>query len=223
MLKFSNYEKYVPTSKQLDEFENKIKSEEEEILIFDKFKKEKEYFFDLDGIFEYNEIISPIIKVLSIRFNFSNNLFIKLKEINFNKIEKKIYQLLFDSFEEKLLKIDYITYSEVIRNLNVFFKNNIDLFENPIDIDNLPKKEINIILDRIKKALTNLKEIGDKFKIYNFQYFISFLGKKKQEIEKKELEYKNKLVRDNTINLLNDQSNNNNRKLIDSIKKKILI
>ena len=48
LLEFSNYKKYVPTSKQIDDFE--MKSEEEENLIFNKFTKEKYYSLNIERV-----------------------------------------------------------------------------------------------------------------------------------------------------------------------------
>ena len=195
LLEFSNYEKYVPTSKQIDDFE--MKSEEEENLIFNKFTKEKQYSFDIEGLFKQGEILTSINKILSIHFNYSEKIIKELKDEYFTETEKKIYDLLFESFDQKLLKNDYILYSELIRILNIFFKNNIDLFDELVNIDNLNRKERFFYLDKIENALTNLKEYKKKYIEFDFQYFISVLEKKKENIENINIENENKKEREN--------------------------
>ena len=223
LLEFSNYNKYVPTYDDLEKFVDNIKSEEEENLIFDKFKNEKQYFFNIEGIFEQGEILTPVNKILSTYFNYSNLFFIELKDKYFNEIQKQIYDLLLKFINEKLLKNDYILYSELIRNLNFFFKNNIDLFEEleEEEINGLNKNDRDFKLSKIEKALLYLKEINNKYIDFNFQYFIDDLEKKKKIIETINTENEKEIEKQNAINFLKGHSNDKNKFLIDNLKKKI--
>ena len=80
----------------------------------------------------------------------------------FTKTEKEIYNFLLDNFDEKLLKIDYITFSELIRSSNNYFKNNYDLFEDTTDYENISQKERNLKLEKLERALYNLEEMKTK-------------------------------------------------------------
>ena len=199
--------------------------EEEEILLFKKFGKEKEYHFNIDGIFNKNENISSVIMILSLFFNYDIDLVKFLKDEYFTETEKQIYILLLENFEKKLSDIDYISYSELIKALNTFFKKNIDLFDNSIDIEYLSQKERNLKLGKNQKALSLLKEMERKFLKIDFKYFINFLEKLNKEIEKINFENQNKIIKDDIINEINKSLNNyydqNNKKFFDGLKNKI--
>ena len=80
-----------------------MKSEEEELELFKKFKEDKKYFFNIEGIFSKNTNITPIIKVLSLFFSYINEFsFIKM----LSEAEKKIYELLIKDLDKKLSKKD---------------------------------------------------------------------------------------------------------------------
>jgi len=223
LLEFSNYNKYVPTSKDIDTLFDDLKTEEEELELFKKFKDEKKYFFNIEGIFLQNKNITPVIKILSLFFNYSDEFSYLIK--TFSETEKKIYELLLKDLDQKLLKKDYIIYSELIRVLNLYFKNNIDLFDDNSNFENLSQKERNLKLDKIKKSLINLEEIENKFKNFKFKYFFDILKNKIQKIENINIENQNMILKENIINDINntldDKFNDNSRIIIEGIKKKI--
>ena len=146
----------------------------------------------------------------------------KLKEEYLTETEKKLDDLLFDNFKLKLVKNDYILYSELIRILNTFFKNYIDLFDKLINIEHLSKKDRDFYLEKIDKALTNLNDFSKKYIGFDFKYFISILENKKQKIEKINADKKKIIEIENTINLLEKHKNINNKLLIENVKKKFL-
>ena len=170
--------------------------------------------FDIEGIFNKGEKLTPINKILSIYYNYSSFLFEKIKDEYFSKTEKEIYKLLNVLMEEKLLETDYIIISDFIRILNTFFNNNIYLFNDLSDFNKLSKEEVEFKYYQIEKALTNLKEINAKYekrfnlkkinekneKKFNLEYFISFLEEKKEEIEDINTQNKTKEERQNSIN-----------------------
>ena len=228
LLEFSNIKKYIPTSEQIDEFEDKLKLEGEEVILYDKFNEDKIYCFNIEGIFQNsnNKNTPPIIKILSLYFNYSIDIFTIIKNEYFTKTEKDIYELILDNFEQKLLKIDYIAFSELIRNLNNYFNNNIDIFEDTTNYEDISQKNRNLKLEKIQKALYGLEEIKKKFGELNFKNLFTNLENKKQKIEKINFENQNKILKENMINEINncldDNKNDANKNLIESIRKKIL-
>ena len=227
LLEFSNYKKYIPTSEQVDEFEEKLKLDGEELSLYNKYKSEKEYSFNIEGIFKQDINKTPsVIRILSLYFNYSIEIFTKIKNEYFTKTEKDIYNLILEDFDKKLIKYDYLIYYELIRTMNNYFKNNIDLFEDETDYENISQKERYLILEKLEKALYNLEEIKKKFAGQNFKDFSIVLENKMQEIEKINNENQNKIMKENMINEINncldDNKNDANKFLIESIKKKIL-
>ena len=223
LLEFSNYNKYVPTSKDIDVLFDDLKTEEEELELFKKFKDERKYFFNTEGIFSQNKNITPVIKILSLFFNYSDEFSYLIK--TFSETEKKIYELLLKDLDKKLLKNDYIIYSELVKVLNIYFKNNIDLFDDNSNVENLSQKERNLKLEKINKSLINLKEIKNKFGSFKFEYFFDILQNKKQKIEDINKENQNMILKENIINDINhtldDKCHDNSRIIIEGIKKKI--
>ena len=220
LLEFSNFNKYIPTSNDIDDFEGNLISEEEELELFIKFKEDKKYYSNIEGMFLVNKNIPPVVKILSLYFNYQNELNNIMKE--FSKTEKQIYELLLKDIDEKLLKNDYIVYSELIRVLNIYFKNNIYLFDDNSNIENLNQKERNLKLEKIKKSLINLEEIEKKYITFNFKSFNNILDKKRKEIEQKNNENQNIILKDSLINDVNNKKfNDNNNIIIESFKKKI--
>ena len=228
VLEFSNVKKYIPTSEQVDEFEDKLISEGEEILLYDRFINEK-HSLNNEGIFKQVDYkkVTPVIRILSLYFNYSTELFKKIMDEYFTKTEKEIYLFLLDKFDEQLLTIDYISYSELIRNLNNYFKNNYDLFEDITDYENISQKERNLKLEKLERAIYDLEEIKQKYDNLNFKYFSNVLENKKNKIEEINQENQNKILKENMINEINnyldDNKNNDNKILIENIKKKYLI
>ena len=220
LLEFSNFNKYIPTSKNIDDLEEDLISEEEELKLFSKFKEDKKYYSNIEGMFLINKNIPPVIKILSLFFNYQNEFDDIMKA--FSKAEKQIYELLLKDIDKKLFENDYIIYSELIKVLNIYFKNNIDLFDDISNIEDLNQKERNLKLEKIKKSLINLEEIEKKFKDFNFKNFNYILEKKKKEIEEKNNENQNIILKDNLINDVNNKKfNDNNNAIIESFTKKI--
>ena len=250
LLKFSNYKKYVPTYEQFDEAFEDFKDETEELVFFEKYKKRRNNNFDISWIYNKiqnnnninNKInideesdeeldkeddkqnenhFTPITKILTLFFNYSKNFFDSMMNENFSDIEKEIYKLLLEDFEDKLKENDYITYSDLIRSVDIYFNNFIHLFEEiPEDILN-NAKERNYRQQNITTAYEKLKEIQDIFIKFNFEPILSKLNGQKnliEEINEKNIKEKEK---QEIMDSLDCYKNNNNQKLIEAAKVKI--
>ena len=251
LYKFSDYKNYIPTYEQFDEVFNITIDETEELSLFKKFKKKKKNNFDISWIFgrikqnknnKENQIalneesdeeiddeddnqkenhITPVTKVLTLFFNYSKNFFDFIKNEYFNNIEKEIYELLLENFDEKLKGNDYIIYSDIIRALDIYFNNYFYLFDEVSEDILNNTKERNLRLQNINKALENIKEIQNKFIKFNFKSLITILNGHKEKIEKINEKNINELEKQEVIDSLDNYKNKKNQKLIENAKVKI--
>ena len=85
----------------------------------------------------------------------------------FKPIEKNLYNLLLENFDNKLQENDYIIYSDLIRKINKYLNNYLYLFEDNLDDIINNTKERNLGLQSINKALESLFDIKNKFERFN--------------------------------------------------------
>ena len=138
----------------------------------------------------------------------------------FNNIEKEIYKLLFENFDEKLKENDYIIYSDLIRRLDAYFNNYMFLFTDDIDnIINNTKERI-LRLQNINKALENIMDIQKNFNKFNFTYIIKILLEQKAQISEMNQKNENEMEKQKIINYLDEYANKNNKRLIENAKEK---
>ena len=207
---------------------NKIKQNkniEEPKIINNESDEDDDDFDEEDKNNEDNEgkefDISIVKNILTLYFNYSKQFFDEIMDNYFNPVEKGIYKLLIENFDDKLNRNDYMIYSDLIRMVDIFFNNYIYLFdEHTEDILN-NAKERNIRLQNLDKALESLLEIKNKFEKFNFESFLKILMEKKTEIEGLNENYKNELEKQNIIDSLDVYKNDNNKKLIENAKAKI--
>ena len=69
-------------------------------------------------------------------------------------------------------------------SLNLFFKNNIDLFDDETNYENISQKERYLIFEKLEKAIYDLEEIKKRFIGINFNDFSIVLENKKKVLEK---------------------------------------
>ena len=139
----------------------------------------------------------------------------------FSNIEKEIYKLLLEDFDNKLEENDYIIYSDLIRSLDTYFNNYLFLFNDNIDrILNNTKERI-LRLQNINKALENLMNIQNKFNKFNFNSLIKILLDQKAQIAEINQKNENEMEKQKIIDSLDICKNKNNTKFIENVKEKI--
>ena len=111
--------------------------------------------------------IDLLKNLLSLYFNYSKDFFEEIMNSYFKPIEKSLYNLLLENFDDKLQKNDYIIYSDLIRKLDKYLNNYLYLFQDNLDdiINNTKKR--NLRLQNINKALESLFDIKNKFERFN--------------------------------------------------------
>ena len=139
----------------------------------------------------------------------------------FKPIEKNLYNLLLENFDNKLQENDYIIYSDLIRKIDKYLNNYLYLFEDNLDDIINNTKERNLRLQSINKALESLFDIKNKFDRFNFDSFLKILINQKEIIaninEKNQIEIEKQKIFDSLDVYKNDQ----NKKLIENIKEKL--
>ena len=139
----------------------------------------------------------------------------------FKPIEKNLYNLLLENFDNKLQENDYIIYSDLIRKIDKYLNNYLYLFEDNLDDIINNTKERNLRLQSINKALESLFDIKNKFDRFNFDSFLKILINQKEQIaninEKNQIEIEKQKIFDSLDVYKNDQ----NKKLIENVKEKL--
>ena len=139
----------------------------------------------------------------------------------FKPIEKNLYNLLLENFDDKLQENDYIIYSDLIRKIDKYLNNYLYLFEDNLDDIINNTKERNLGLQSINKALESLFDIKNKFDRFNFDSFLKILINQKEQIaninEKNQIEIEKQKIFDSLDVYKNDQ----NKKLIENVKEKL--
>ena len=166
--------------------------------------------------------ISPITKILSLYFNYSKDIFKAIMSKYFNQIEKRIYELLLEDFDEKLSKNDYIIYSDLIGRLDKFFNNYIYLFDQEqIQQKYLNNtKERNLLSQAVNKSIDILSEIQKSFN-FDFSPFMTDLNNLRKDINEKNDKHENEIEKQKLIDSLNLFKNDNNESLIEYAKNRI--